>query len=214
MIARYHVQMTTEALQAHFDPAGLQRIIRANLAQDRVINQFTPAIHFDSNAFAEGEALIRAERALAVRQMQAGHRPEALAAFGRLLHTRQDFYAHSNWVALWVAQQGGLANCQPEAVPICLDPRREPALRSGRGSVLWFLACRMPLLGRWALANAPADTHEAMNLDHPGRGPLFPLALAAATRHTTQEFGLLLAEIGPAGGPALAQAFLGRGPGS
>ena len=100
MIARYHVQMTTEALQAHFDPAGLQRIIRANLAQDQVINQFTPAIHFDSNAFAEGEALIRAERALAVRQMQAGRRPEALAAFGRLLHTRQDFYAHSNWVAL------------------------------------------------------------------------------------------------------------------
>ncbi|MFO7680242.1 MAG: hypothetical protein R6X34_09345, partial [Chloroflexota bacterium] len=122
------------------------------------------------------------------------------AAFGRLLHARQDFYAHANWVRLWLEKQDGSIIPSPDDIPLCLDPSTEPALVSGYGSIPLYLLYRIPLLGPFIKRRyLPPDSHEAMNLDSPKQGPLFPYALSAATRHTQLELELLLAEVGCGG---------------
>ncbi|MEI2690680.1 MAG: hypothetical protein V9H69_13620 [Anaerolineae bacterium] len=207
MDARYHVEITRQALADHLDEMALQVVVRANLGQDRLTNLVGhPEIHFDDSAFAAGEAYILAQRRQAAAAWLEQHdRPAALAAFGRLLHGRQDFYAHSNWVALWVASRGGPAQCTPDQVEICADPLLVPQLISGTGVPWHFIVVRMPLLGRLARRSLiPADSHEAMNLDHPGRGPLFPFAMAAAIKHSRLELDLLQELLRAAGGAELS----------
>jgi len=41
----------------------------------------------------------------------------------------------------------------------------------------------------------PADSHARMNLDHPGRGPLFPYAMEAAVARTVIEYDRVLAAL-------------------
>jgi hypothetical protein len=54
----------------------------------------------------------------------------------------------------------------------------------------------------------PADFHEAMHLDDPSRGPLFPLSLTAARNHTGVEVQKLQAALVEVGGEeAVAQLF-------
>lgn len=194
MDAKYHVRITLKALKDRFDPDGLRVIIRANLGQDRLNNLVGhPEIHFDDGAFAQSERYIEQQRTVAARASIQGDRPAALRAFGRLLHGRQDFYAHSNWAALWTDQNGGIEQCKPDGLDLCTDPLAIPGLVSGTGSAWQFLAVRIPLAGRlyrrWLL---PDTSHEAMNLDNPSRGPLFPFAVAAAIKHTRLELDLLL----------------------
>lgn len=212
MDARYHVQITRQALAGRFAESDLQAIIRANLGQDRLSNLLGhPEIHFDDSAFDAGERYIARQRREAVAALaQRGDRPAALAAFGRLLHGRQDFYAHSNWVRLWIDNHGGIAQCSPDQVEICVDPLIVPQLISGVGSVWDFVLVRLPLLGGWVRRHlVPHDSHEVMNLDHPGRGPLFPFAMAAAIKHTRLELDLLLSLLREFGGEPAAQRFLG-----
>lgn len=213
MDARYHAEITHQALADQFDAAALRAIIRANLRQDRPATLVGhPEIHFDASAFAAGERYIAEQRREAVAALVTrADRAAALAAFGRLLHGRQDFYAHSNWAALWVAAHGGLEHSAPEQIEPCLYPLAVKGLVSGRGSVLHFLACRVPLYGRWHRRRLlPADDHEAMNLDHPGRGPLFPFAIAAAVKHSRWELETLLRMLRGKGGIAAAQCMLGQ----
>ena len=195
MDSRYHVEIMRTALAGLCSEPDLQHIIRANLAQDRLVNLIGhPEIHFDDNAFVAGERYVQEQRQQAVQAAARGDRRAALAAFGRLLHARQDFYAHSNWVVLMVAEQGGVAHGQPDDVPLCLDPAADARLRSGRGVVWHFLAVRLPLVGGWIERHViPADSHERMNLDNPRRGPLFAYAMAAAVRHTRLEWETLAA---------------------
>jgi hypothetical protein len=200
MEAKYHRQMLVQVLQPHFNQSDLNLIIRANLRQDRPLGQLHPEYHFDNSAFAAGEAFIRQQRQLALAAYAANQRQAALAAFGRLLHARQDFYAHSNWVRLWAEQQDNFAACSPDDTPLCLDPLAEPDMVSGYGSIPLYLLYRIPLLGPFIKRRyLPPDSHEAMNLDSPKQGPLFPYALSAATRHTRLEYELILAGMGCGG---------------
>ena len=207
-----HVRITTEALRDRFQPGSLPLIIRANLAQDRLTYLVGhPEIHFDDSAFAASERYIEQQRQLAVQAISRRDRRPALHAFGRLLHGRQDFYAHSNWVAQWVEQHGGFAQCQPEDIDLCPDPRAVPGLISGTGSAWHFLAVHVPLYGRLHRRFLlPATSHEAMNLDDSSRGPLFPIAVAAAIKHTQLELDLLLALIDQAAGADAVAFFLGK----
>ncbi|MCB9152794.1 MAG: hypothetical protein H6649_01905 [Caldilineae bacterium] len=212
MQARYHVQITRAAVGDRFTRADFRRIVRANLSQDRLPNLvFHPELHFDGGALRDAQAYISQQRRLAVRQLLAhSDRAGALDAFGRLTHTRQDFYAHSNWAALWTAQQGGPDLAEPEEIPICSDPLTTPGLRLGNASAIHYLACRVPVYGRWHVRHlVPPDDHETMNLDHPGRGPLFPFAVAAATKHTAVELETLLRMLARDGGTAARELFLG-----
>lgn len=211
MEAKYHRHILNEVLSTHFSQADRATITRANLRQDWPRGQLHPEYHFDNSAFAEGEATIGQQRQIVLDSLTTNNREEALAAFGRLLHARQDFYAHSNWVRLWVQQQGGLAACSAEAVAICPDPHAHPDLVSGTGSIPRYLLYRVPLLGRFVKTfYFPSDSHEAMNLDSPKQGPLFDYALSAATKHTQLEFELLLTKIAENGGETAVAYFLGR----
>ncbi|MFZ2358263.1 MAG: hypothetical protein WA040_02850 [Anaerolineae bacterium] len=213
MDARYHVEITRNALAGQFDEAALAVIVRANLRQDRPATLVGhPEIHFDASAFAAGEAYIAQQQRLAVSALDdLDDRPAALAAFGRLLHGRQDFYAHSNWAALWVAAHGGLERCAPEEIQPCLDPLAIKGLVSGKGSVRHFVACRVPLYGRWHRQHLlPADDHEAMNLDSPARGPLFAFAVAAAVKHSRWELDALLRMFGQVNVENAVGRFVGR----
>ncbi len=135
MDARYHVEITRRALVGRLDQAALQVIIRANPGQDRLSKLVGhPEIHFDDSAFVAGERYIAGQRQEAVAALVQRHdRPAALAAFGRLLHGRQDFYAHSNWVALWVEAHGDPARCSPDQIEICTDPLLVPQLICSAG---------------------------------------------------------------------------------
>lgn len=211
MEANYHRQMLNDVLGTHFNQTDLNRITRANLHQDWPMGQLHPEYHFDSSTFAEGTAYINQQRQLVVDSLRAKMREDALAALGRLTHTRQDFYAHSNWVSLHVKQRGGTTHCLPDDIPLCLNPQTEPNLISGTANIPRYLVYRVPLLG--ALVKRfylPADSHEAMNLDNPQQGALFAYAISAATRHTQLEFETLLAEIEEVGGETAVSYFLGR----
>ena len=210
MLGTYHISITRDALGESLHSKNLARVIQANLGQDRGLGLlFHPEYHFDDNGFQAGERYVADERRLAVTAVVQGRdRKAAWAAFGRLLHARQDFYAHSNWIPRWAERAGGVDNCRREQVELCLDATTVAQLRSGRASPLVYVLYHLPGLGGWlGRRGAFADSHEAMHLDHPGRGPLFPFAITAATRHTVLEFEKLLAAVREAGGEA-AVAFL------
>ncbi len=210
MLARFHVSMTREGIGQQVSAADLDVIIRANLQQDSLRNLLNPIVHFDDSRLEESQQYIAAQRRLAVARLQAGDRQEALRSLGRLLHTRQDFYAHSNWAKLWVERHGGLEAVRPEEIELCMDPAAEAGVITGKASLFWYVACRLPLIGkRLERSVAPKDGHEVMNLDYPERGPLFAYALQAATRHSRQEWDLLLADVAARAGQQAVQFFLG-----
>ncbi len=213
MKAQYHRQMLQTVLGPLVSAADLAVITAANLRQDGLRGQLRPEYHFDTSCFAAGEGYIAGQRQQIITAVTAnGDRRAALAAFGRLLHARQDFYAHANWVALWVAECGGVTAVHPEDTPLCLDPTAVPNLISGRASIPLYVLYRIPVLGPLARRlYFPPDTHEAMNLDHPGRGPLFAFAMAAATRHTQVELDVVLAELRQVGGETAVNHFLHGG---
>ena len=105
MLIIYHRQILKEALEYEVSPRALKAITRANLGQDGLRGQIGhDEYHFDSNAFEKSYAYIEKNRALIRPALERGDVEEAWAAFGRLSHTAQDFYAHSNYITLWLAQ--------------------------------------------------------------------------------------------------------------
>jgi len=175
------------ALDDVFSLRALESILKANLHQDRLRGQIGhPEYHFDQNAFEESYAYIEAQRALTVSCLMANDRPSAWSAFGRLTHTAQDFYAHSDYIPLWLARQSGSVS-PADVDPMDLDLINSSTLRSGK--VYWLevftlIAPLKPLI----LRLLPRDAHGWMNLDSPARGPNFPYAFHAAVKRTQIEF--------------------------
>jgi hypothetical protein len=187
MLSRYHIEMMHLALGDMFSPRALEKIIKANLRQDRLRGQIGhDEYHFDHNAFDKSYAYIEEQRALTVSSLMARDVPSAWSAFGRLTHTAQDFYAHSNYIDLWLARQpDGATPSEVDSMDQELIHSR--ALRSGKVyylEVLTFIAPLKPLVMPWL----PRDAHAWMNLDSPERGPNFPYAFQAAVKRTRIEF--------------------------
>ena len=110
MLTQYHIEIMLASLGGRFSPRALSAIIQANLHQDRIAGQVGhDEFHFDNNAFEKSYAYMEEQRALTLSSLQKGDAPSAWAAFGRMTHTAQDFYAHSNYVTLWVARFDGQA---------------------------------------------------------------------------------------------------------
>lgn len=201
MKARYHRAITLQALQDRFSPAALETILRASQEQDVVRNQIGhPEFHFDDSHFKEGLAYMEAQRAQVAAALAGGSPPAAWAAFGRLIHAGQDFYAHSNYVRLWLEarlpegarlEAPGAGWPQPAGVDP-LDPSilNHPRLHSGRVYYPWEILSFIPLLEPLMVRLLPADSHACMNLDRPERGPLFPYAFHAAIARTRHEFAV------------------------
>ena len=206
--AIYHRAVLAEAIGRQVSVRALAAIYAANIGQDSLSGLLHFAWHFDDSLFAEGLACMELWRAEAAAATDPA---TAWAAFGRLTHAAQDFYSHSNYVALWRAQFSAGAAPPVEAID-GLDPAllKDERLVSGRVYVPWEVISFVPQL-RW-LANLilPRDAHAWMNLDRPDTGPLFPYSLAAARQRTRAEFDRTLAAIGETQGEAAMRTFCDR----
>ena len=204
MQTEIHGTITRYALSCLLGEDDLRAVIRGNLAQDRLAGLIGhPEYHCDDSRFAETEAYIGEQNALCARLLGPdGDRERAMHALGRALHARQDFYAHSNYVPLWVAEHGGLGRCAPADIAPCTDWTSMAQLRSGDSSLAAHLLYAIPGLGSWLLRRRIfAHTHAAMHLDGPERGPMFAYAVSAATKHTRLELERLATECREAGLP-------------
>jgi hypothetical protein len=182
----YHRQITQIALQRQFSPLALEEIITANLGQDALRYQIGhDHFHFDSNSFQAGHAYIKTCRNNAITATSQGQIQLARAEFGRLTHTVQDFYAHTNYTALW-------RELHPQAAPQQIDPLLEscltdPRLHSGRLYYPLELLSFLPQTQALVLPHLPKDSHAHMNKDDPSR-PDFEYAFSAATARTRLEW--------------------------
>lgn len=190
MLKHIHVEITRSALAGRFSERALEAIISANLKQDGLLglighNEY----HFDSNAFEQSYAYLEEQQALIVSSLEMNDLPSAWSAFGRLMHTAQDFYAHSNYIDLWLScQPDGALPTPSEVDPLDEDLIHTRALRSGRIYLpLEALYLIRPLRGL-ILRILPRDSHAWMNLDSPEQGPNFLYAFQAAIKRTRLEF--------------------------
>ncbi|MGE5462371.1 MAG: hypothetical protein ACM3PS_03395, partial [Syntrophothermus sp.] len=104
MLQKYHVEILQQALAGKFSPVALAQITKTNINQDRVSAQLGhDEYHFDNNAFEKSNAYIEEQRSLVISSLQEENVKAAWSAFGRLTHTAQDFYAHTNYIDLWLS---------------------------------------------------------------------------------------------------------------
>ena len=226
MLARYHKQITINALGTRLSTRALQTIVKANLGQDNLPGLiFHPEFHFDNNLFDEGNAHLIQQRQLVMHALEEEDAHSAWNAFGRMTHALQDFYAHSNYVELWVEhherdgfsldarKDGGvsderfviLSNIEQDDIlpsipfeqidPLDLNVLNSPALRSGRVYYLREAMSYIPGLHSLARRLSPTDSHAHMNLDGPERGAFFSYAVVAAAKRTVYEFDDLKSSI-------------------
>lgn len=192
MQIRYHIDMTREALTSHFSERALEIILAANVKQDSIRNQFgRDEIHYDNNAIEKGNRYINEQRGYLIATLLSPGILGAWIAFGRLVHTGQDFYAHSNYITMWLDQFDGAPPPPAEIEPYKKELVRSPNLRSGKiyfpMDWLYFIKPLRPLM----LKLLPRDSHGWMNLDSPEQGPKFEYAMSAGTKRTVYEFELL-----------------------
>ena len=190
MLQKIHAEITRQALKDRFSNRALEKIIEANLYQDRLGGQVGhEEYHFDNNAFDKSYAYIEEQRALVAASLRSSEIPSAWAAFGRLTHTAQDFYAHSNYIDLWLScQPDGALPTPSEVAPLDPDLIDTRALRSGRIFLPLEALSLVKILRPLVMPLLPRDSHAWMNLDSPKQGPNFIFAHSAAIKRTRIEF--------------------------
>jgi len=190
MLTRFHIEIISDALADCFSSRALSAIFKANVNQDRLSGQFGhDEYHFDNNAFEKSYAYIEEQRALIVSSLKTNNATSAWSAFGRLTHTAQDFYAHSNYITLWLSRfDGGKPPAPTEIDPVDLTLLNSPDLCSSRVyyplDALYFVRPLRP----YVLSRIPRDSHAWMNLDSPEQGFKFDYAMQAAIKRTKIEF--------------------------
>lgn len=192
MLIPVHDEMTIEALDVRFSPRALEIILAANRKQDSLRNQIGhDEIHFDNNAIDAGNRYIVEQRGHVIASLLSSGALSAWIAFGRLTHTAQDFYSHTNYVSLWLDQFNGTPPPPSEIDPVQKSLLQSPNLHSGKIhfplDVLYFI----PFLRNFALSLLPDTSHGKMNLDSHEQGEKFAYARAAAVKRTVYEFELL-----------------------
>jgi hypothetical protein len=182
--------MLAAAIGDKFSLRALDTIMAANFGVDSLPNILLHGeYHFDNNAFEEARAFIEGQRSLIRPALERGDAKAAWEAFGRLTHTAQDFYSHSNYVDLWLAiQPHGLVPDPKEIDPLDDSLVDSPSLRSAK--IYWpvELLTLVPGIKRLVIPRMPPDSHSHMNLDSEARGPMFEYAFHAAVKRTRAEF--------------------------
>lgn len=192
MKTQFHRFITAQALSPHFSQTALETVILANLGQDRWQYQVGhDHFHYDNNSFAAGDAYLDELRRSVMETLQRGEAVPARQFFGRLTHTAQDFYAHSNYIALWRESHPGAS--PDEIDPLLAALLSDPRLHSGRIYYPLEVFAFIPALKPYVL---PRDSHAWMNLDDPSR-PGFDYAYAAAVKRTKLEFESLCQALTP-----------------
>lgn len=191
MLTPYHVQILSEALADCFSPRALSAITTANNYQDRPSGQFGhDEYHVDNNSFNESNAYVEEQRALVISSLKTRDARSAWSAFGRLTHTAQDFYAHSNYITLWLSRfDGGTPPAPSEIDPVEPTILKSSSLLSGKVYYPLELFYFIKPLRRFVLSRIPRDSHAWMNLDSPEQGFKFDYAMQAAIKRTKIEFG-------------------------
>ncbi len=190
MLQKYHAQILQRALGGIFSQAALAKITQANVYQDRIIAQLGhDEYHFDNNAFEQSHAYIEEQRALVVSSLHKDDVHSAWSAFGRLTHTVQDFYAHSNYIDLWLVPHTNGSRPSPSRVdPVEPAILASEALCSGKIyyplEVFSFIKVLKPLV----LPLLPRDSHAWMNIDSPEQGFKFDYVIQASIKRTVIEF--------------------------
>ncbi len=183
MKSKYHIAITKEILGPDFSEDALKTIVHANILQDRLIYQFNhDHFHFDGSSFDAGFNYIDHQKQLIQKNILSGDFKSARKALGRITHTWQDFYSHSNYVTLW-------RNKHPDQPAADIDPADDflidnPMLRSGKNYGLTDMLALIPGLSKWVTPRMPADSHAKMNMDSPEASSLFPFAFTAAQKRT------------------------------
>ena len=195
MLIPHHRKILQEALQDIISPNALKTISKANARQDYLHGQLGhDEYHFDNNAFDESYAYIEENRAQIRVALKGGDAEGAWAAFGRLTHTAHDFYAHSNYIPLWLAQFDEASAPHPADIDHADQTIiKSAALRSG---ILYYpleLLSFIPIIKNFVMPHIPKDSHAWMNLDYPARGPMFAYTFAAAVKVTGDELEKALA---------------------
>ena len=190
MLKPFHIEMTRLALGEKFSSSALEKIMAANLHQDRLLAQIGhDEYHFDGNAFEKSYAYVEEQRALTVSSLRSNDALSAWSAFGRLTHAVQDFYSHSNYVDLWLSfQSDGAIPTPSEIDPIEPDLIDTPALRSGVVYLPLEAFYHFHVLRPLLMRILPGDSHAWMNLDSPEQGSNFAYAFQAAVKRTKIEF--------------------------
>ena len=190
MLTQYHIEIMIASMGNRFSPRAISAVINANLYQDRISAQFGhDEFHFDNNAFKKTYAYIEEQRALVISAMQKKDVLAAWAAFGRMTHTQQDFYAHSNYITLWLDRfEGQPLPPPPEVDPLDQSIIDSPSLRSGKTYYPFEFLYFMRGTRRLSLRILPRDSHAWMNLDTPEQGIKFDYAMQAAIKRTVIEF--------------------------
>jgi hypothetical protein len=199
MLVTVHTQLIRQALVGQVSARALDAILAANLAQDGLRYQLGhDEFHFDNNAIGKSRAYMEAQRELIPPALAQAAVPAAWAAFGRLTHTAQDFYSHTNYVSLWLARHVEASTAlQAEIDPMDRAVLESPELHSGRlyypAELLYFV----PGFRKFALSILPADSHAHMNLDSQEQGPRFNYAFQAALKRTRLELERLESMLRP-----------------
>jgi hypothetical protein len=192
MLIPIHEEMTREALSSCFSPRAIEIIIAANRRQDALGGQIGhDEYHFDNNAIDKGNRYIIEQRGIVIASLLSPGVLSAWIAFGRLIHTVQDFYSHTNYIPLWLDQFKGTPPAPSEIEPVQKDLIQSPKLHSGRLYLPMDLLYFVPFLRKFSLALSPSDSHAKMNLDSPRQGSRFAYARIAAIKRTVYEFRVL-----------------------
>lgn len=146
----------------------------------------------DNNSFDKSNAYMEEQRAMTIGALQASDAKSAWSAFGRLTHTAQDFYAHSNYITLWLSRFNGGTHPAPHASheidPVDPTLLNSPDLHSGKVYYPLELLYFIKPIRRFVLPLIPRDSHAWMNLDSPEQGFKFDYAMQAAIKRTKIEF--------------------------
>ena len=190
MLTQYHIEIMLASLGDRFSARAMSTITQANINQDRIAGQFGhDEFHFDNNAFEKSYAYIEEQRSLVVSSLRSGDANTAWKAFGRMTHTAQDFYAHSNYITLWLDHFNGQTHpTPPEVDPMDPSLIHSPDLRSGKVYFPFELLYFFHATKAFSLRILPKDSHAWMNLDTPGQGIKFDYAMHAAIKRTVIEF--------------------------
>lgn len=192
MLIPVHEEMTREALGSRFSPRAFEIILAANMKQDSLRGMIGhDEYHYDNNAIEKSDRYITEQRGLVIASLLSPGVLAAWIAFGRLVHTAQDFYSHTNYVALWLGQFNGTPPAPAEIDPVKKSLLRSPGLHSGKLYLPFDALYFIPFLRELSLAFLPRDSHGHMNLDSPAQGLNFVYARAAATKRTRYELDLL-----------------------
>ena len=186
MKKQIHREITIRALGGYFGVDALETVIIANLGQDAPRYQFGhDHFHYDSNSFTTGDAYCEQLRLVIAAALRNGQSQQAREALGRLTHTLQDLYAHSNYVLLWRQKY-------PDSSPDDIDPelaiiRQDSGFQSGKLYYPLEILSFIDPLKKYVLPLLPRDSHAWMNIDDPTR-PGFDYAFSAAVKRTGIEY--------------------------